>query len=72
MKKQHHEVQAKLPQLPTSCAQSADELLSKREVYEKDGVFSPGVIDAAVQRLRSLPSRDFIEKQVDSGDLHIM
>ena len=36
---------AQLDQLPVNCAESADRLLEKREVFEAHGVFSPDMID---------------------------
>jgi glutamine synthetase len=34
-----------LPSLPRSCVESSRIILAKRELYERDGVFPPGVID---------------------------
>ncbi len=42
-----------LEQLPDSCAASADCLERQREVYEAYNVFSPGMIDGIIKRLRS-------------------
>lgn len=42
-----------LAQLPTSCAESADDLEKNRALFEKKGVFSPGLIDGTIARLRS-------------------
>ena len=38
-----------LEHLPASCWESADCLLEKREVFEKDGVFPAGVIDSVAE-----------------------
>jgi len=46
------ELQERLPQLPSSCAESADKLLADRTIYENDGVFSPVLIDGTVDMLR--------------------
>lgn len=48
----------KLDCLPVDCAQSAECLLAAREVFERGGVFSPGMIDATVQRLRAFDSEE--------------
>lgn len=42
-----------LDQLPVNCAASAAALESLRGVFEKHGVFSPGMIDDIIKRLRS-------------------
>ncbi len=42
-----------LEQLPSSCFESAQELSAKRELYEKDGVFSPSLIDGIIKKLNS-------------------
>ncbi|MDE6269658.1 MAG: glutamine synthetase, partial [Muribaculaceae bacterium] len=44
--------------LPVNCSQSADCLESVREVFERGGVFSPGMIDATVTRLRAYDSEE--------------
>jgi len=59
---EHEHVQQKLPQLPTSCWESAERLLQQRAVYEKDGVFSPTVIDGVAQILRGYDDKDLSEK----------
>lgn len=41
-----------LEQLPTCCWESADSLLAKREVFEKNGVFPEGTLDAVVKNLK--------------------
>jgi glutamine synthetase len=42
-----------LEQLPASCYESALELDAKRELYEKSGVFSKGLIDGVIAKLKS-------------------
>ncbi|MFA5849605.1 MAG: glutamine synthetase family protein [Bacteroidales bacterium] len=42
-----------LEQLPSSCFESAQELSAKREIYEKDGVFSPKLTDGIIKKLNS-------------------
>ena len=56
------EVQKRLPQLPTSCWQSAESLLKDREIYQKDGVFPPIVIDKIAEKLKSYNDKDLSEK----------
>ncbi|MBR7067127.1 MAG: glutamine synthetase [Bacteroidales bacterium] len=42
-----------LEQLPTSCYASAQVLASKRDIFEADGVFPKGMIDALIKKLQS-------------------
>ena len=35
----------KLPVLPGSCVESAQRLLKKREIYQREGIFPPGIIE---------------------------
>jgi glutamine synthetase len=39
--------------LPTSCVESSRILLQKRELYERDGIFPPSVIDYVAGLLRA-------------------
>lgn len=41
-----------LEQLPTCCWESSDALAAKREVFEKNGIFPKGTIDAVVNNLK--------------------
>jgi glutamine synthetase len=43
----------RLPTLPRSCVESSRILLEKRELYERDGVFPPSVIDYVAKMLRA-------------------
>jgi glutamine synthetase len=43
----------KLEQLPISCWESADRLKAKREVFEKYGIFTKGLIDSKIRILKS-------------------
>ncbi|MGB2826811.1 MAG: glutamine synthetase family protein [Dehalococcoidales bacterium] len=61
-------IQEKLPQLPTSCWESAKCLLKDREIYERDGVFSPVVIDGLVKMLKSYHDKDLSAKYFSKGD----
>jgi len=59
---EHRKVQEKLPQLPASCWVSAENLLKDREIYQKDGVFSPIVIDGVVKKLKSYNDKELSER----------
>ena len=61
-------VQERLPQLPTSCWESAERLLNDREIYQRDGVFSPIVIDGIVKKLKSYNDKDLSERLYDKED----
>lgn len=50
---EHADRLAALDSLPVDCAQSADCLAAVRHVFEGGGVFSPGMIDGIMARLRS-------------------
>ncbi|MCX6334546.1 MAG: glutamine synthetase family protein [Bacteroidia bacterium] len=52
----------KLESLPASCWESAECLLAKRDVFEKDGVFPAGVIDNVVKRLQAFDDKGLSEK----------
>lgn len=43
--------------LPDSCAASADCLAAQRDIYEKDGIFSPAMIDGLIASLRKFNDR---------------
>ena len=55
-------VRERLPQLPSSCWESAEALLGHREIYERDSVFSPVVIDELVRKLKSYNDKGLSEK----------
>ncbi len=50
---EHADKLKQLACLPVDCAQSADCLEAVRDVFERGGVFSPGMIDGTLKRLRS-------------------
>lgn len=52
-KEEHNNVLANLSTLPDSCAASADCLEEQRAYYEKEGVFSPAMIDGLIANLRA-------------------
>jgi len=55
-------VRGRLPQLPSSCWESAETLLGHREIYERDNVFSPVVIEEIVRKLKSYNDKGLSEK----------
>jgi glutamine synthetase len=74
----------KLPALPRSCVESSRILLQKRDLYERDGVFPPSVIDymarllqaendeAMNHKLADLPADDRLHetRKIMHKDLH--
>ena len=42
-----------LRRLPVGCAESADALIAKRKIFERDDIFPPGVIDCQAAKLRA-------------------
>lgn len=74
----------RLPALPASCVESSRVLLEKRGLYERDGVFPPGVIDYVARmlqaeddefmnkRLADMPAHDRLReiRQIMHKDLH--
>ena len=56
---------AKLEQLPDSCVASAKCLSSQREYYEKEGGFSPNMIDGIIAQLEGYRDRT-LRKEVES------
>jgi len=53
----------KLPVLPASCVESSRILLQKRELYERDGIFPPSVVDY-VSRLLQAENDEFMNKRL--------
>jgi glutamine synthetase len=58
----------KLESLPASCWESADCLLAQRAVFERDGVFPPGVIDNIVARLKAYDDKGLSERLYNKYD----
>ena len=56
------DVRERLHQLPSSCWESAESLLRDREVYQRDSVFPPMVIDEIVKKLKSYHDRELSER----------
>lgn len=52
----------RLESLPASCCESADCLLEKRDIFEKDNVFPAGVIDNVVRRLKAFDDKGLSER----------
>jgi glutamine synthetase len=65
---EHKKVQEKLPQLPSSCWESAESLLRDSEIYYRDNVFSPVVIDGLVRMLKSYNDKDLSERLYSKTD----
>ena len=59
---EYKDIQHRLPQLPVSCWESADCLLKDRKIYEKDGVFSPVLVDGLVKILKGYDDQHLSEK----------
>jgi glutamine synthetase len=57
------ELLKKLPALPTSCVQSSRILLKKRELFERDGIFPPSVVEY-VARLLQEENDEFMNKKL--------
>ena len=55
----------KLPALPSSCVESARNLLKKRAWYERDGIFPSSIIDYIVKLLRDENDLDINSRLVD-------
>ena len=65
---EHKSIRDKLPQLPTSCWESAECLSKDRKIYERDGVFPAVVIDGFIEMLKSYNDRDLSEKYYGKAD----
>lgn len=63
------ELLRRLPALPASCVESSRILLQKRDLYERDGVFPPSVIDA-VARMLQAENDEFMNRQLSSLPAH--
>ncbi len=55
----------KLPTLPRSCVESSRILLEKRDLYERDGVFPPSIIDYVAKLLRAENDEDMNQRLID-------
>ena len=52
----------KAPKIPTSCNESAEDLLNDREIYQRDTVFTPEVIEGVAKKLQSYFDKDLVVK----------
>jgi glutamine synthetase len=57
------ELLRKLPALPTSCVQSSRILAAKRELYEREGVFPPSIVDY-MARLLAAENDEFMNEHL--------
>ena len=53
---------AALDQLPGSCAESAARLECQRGIYERDGIFSPLMVDGVLKKLRDYGDADLRQR----------
>ena len=65
---EHRRIQERLPQLPASCWESAENLLKDREIYQRDGVFSATVVDGIVAKLKGYDDKDLSERLYGKED----
>lgn len=65
---EHKNIREKLPQLPTSCWESAECLAKDRKIYERDGVFPEVVIDGLIKMLKGYGDRGLSEKYYGKAD----
>jgi len=65
---EHKSIRDKRSHLPTSCWESADRLSEDREIYERDNVFPPIVIDGLIKTLKSYNDKDLSEKFYGKAD----
>jgi glutamine synthetase len=66
--RENQELQKNLPQLPTSCWESAESLIKDRAIYEKDGVFPSIVIEGLAKNLMSYNDSDLSQRYYGKGD----
>ena len=55
----------RLPTLPRSCVESSRILLEKRELYERDGIFPPSIIDYVAKLLLAERDEDMNQRLID-------
>ncbi len=61
-KEEHKSKTAQLAQLPASCWESAECLEKQKDIFMKHGVFSRGMIDGIVSKLKSFNDKDIRAK----------
>jgi len=57
-----------LAQLPASCWEAAEKLLEDRDIYQKYGIFPPGMIDKLANDLKAHNDKDMSEKMFGNAD----
>lgn len=60
---------AALKQLPTTCAESADQLAAQRALYENLGIFPANMINGTIQKLRSYNDANLAEEAHNNPNL---
>ena len=65
---EHEKIGESLPQLPASCWESAESLLRDREIFQRDGVFPPGLIDEIGKQLKSYNDKGLSERLAGKED----
>ncbi|MDE7025311.1 MAG: glutamine synthetase family protein, partial [Paramuribaculum sp.] len=53
---------SQLDHLPANCGESADALQQHRNIYEKNGVFAPRMIDGIISNLKSFNDKELITR----------
>jgi len=61
-REQHQDIAAKLDQLPVSCWESALMLEKQKEIYLKHDVFTQGMIEGVVNKLKSFGDNELLKK----------
>lgn len=59
---EYKETLKKIPKLPSSCWESAQNLLKQREIYQRNGVFPEIVIDGIAKKLKNYNDKDLNKK----------
>ena len=58
-----------LSQLPTNCFESAERLEKQRELFEREGVFSPAMLDGVIELQKAYQDQDLRKKAENDPDL---
>ncbi len=59
---EYKKIQKSLPKLPTSCWESAENLLKDREIYQEYNVFTSATIDGVVKKLKSYEDKNLSKR----------
>jgi glutamine synthetase len=59
---EHKDQLDKLEKLPASCWESAEKLEARRDVFEKNGIFPKGTLDAFIRNLKSYDDKNLSEE----------